>query len=395
VQIVDEVAPGNETSDQVRSTADLQNARSGQRFSLGTRGQAARVMTTPAERIGAVVIGRNEGARLQRCLTALNRHTDRIVYVDSGSTDGSADLARSFGIDVLELEMSVPFTAARARNAGFARLRQRWPTAEYVQFIDGDMEVLDGWLATAAALLDKQPQVVAVWGRRCERNPERSIYNRICNIEWCINAGSSSATFGGDVMIRISALAEVGGYAPHVIAAEDDELGLRLRAAGGILLSVDQESTLHDADMYRFKQWWVRANRCGYAYAQVSSLSYSLPERKFARELRRAFLLGAILPAGALALAIVRPILFFLTIGLYPVNAGRIALATRRRGFSWADSAAWGASCALAPIPQILGAAKYYLDLLLGKRPEIIEHKTPLKLTPPQSKGIDGDREQS
>ena len=350
-------------------------------------------VTMRTERIGAVAIGRNEGERLRRCLAALNRQTRQIVYVDSGSTDGSVELARSLGVEVLELERSVPFTAARARNAGFERLRQRWPTIEYVQFVDGDMEILEHWLTIAAAVLDDRPEVFAVWGCRRERHPERSVYNRICDVEWRIGLAGASANFGGDVMIRGGAFTKVGGYASHVIAAEDDELGIRLRAAGGVLQRIDQNATLHDADMYRFKQWWIRATRCGYAYAQVSSLHRSLGERKFVRELKRAGLLGAIVPTGAVALGLTIPSLFWLVVGLYPINAARIAWGSRRRGFSWADSAAWGASCALAPIPQALGAARYYLHLLFDKRPEIIEHKPPLQITRLRSEIVDDKRE--
>ena len=44
--------------------------------------------------VGVVAIGRNEGARLRRCLTSLAGQCDRIIYVDSGSTDDSVAFAR-------------------------------------------------------------------------------------------------------------------------------------------------------------------------------------------------------------------------------------------------------------------------------------------------------------
>jgi len=67
---------------------------------------------------GIVVIGRNEGERLRACFDALPGDASCVVYVDSGSTDGSVELARARGIHVVELDMSVPFTAARSRNEG-------------------------------------------------------------------------------------------------------------------------------------------------------------------------------------------------------------------------------------------------------------------------------------
>ena len=56
--------------------------------------------------------------RLRQCLLSVGSAT--IVYVDSGSTDGSIACAQSLGVESCpELDLSIPFTAARARNAGF------------------------------------------------------------------------------------------------------------------------------------------------------------------------------------------------------------------------------------------------------------------------------------
>ncbi|MBX7080299.1 MAG: glycosyltransferase family 2 protein [Nannocystaceae bacterium] len=327
------------------------------------------------KRVGAVAIGRNEGERLRRCLESLQRETDRVVYVDSGSDDGSPEMARARGVEVVDLDMSIPFTASRARNTGFERLRLRWPEVEFVQFVDGDMEVLPGWLQVAVETLDSQPEVVAVIGWRRERHPERSVYNRVCDVEWRMGGVGETENFGGDVMFRAEALAEVGGYDTQVIAAEDDELGVRLRERGGVLLRLDHDSTLHDADMHRFRQWWTRAKRCGHAYAQVSAMHGGGRHRKFVRELRRAWLMGAVVPGTAAALTLPTLGLSWLGLGIYPLNAVRIARDTHRRGFDWPDAVVWGVSCALSPIPQAFGAAKFLLDRVRDKRPEIIEWK--------------------
>ena len=73
--------------------------------------------------IGAVAIARNEGERLKSCLRSLIGKCAAVVYVDSGSSDGSVAFARSLGVEVVELDLSKPFSMARARNAGFAGLR--------------------------------------------------------------------------------------------------------------------------------------------------------------------------------------------------------------------------------------------------------------------------------
>ncbi|MEX0301515.1 MAG: glycosyltransferase family 2 protein, partial [Leisingera sp.] len=148
--------------------------------------------------IGAVVIGRNEGERLVRCLRSLQGQVQQLVYVDSGSTDGSPEAARALGAEVVDLDLSQPFTAARARNAGLAALDEG---LEYVQFVDGDCETDPDWISTAAGFLQSRPQVAVACGRRRERFPEASVYNRLCDAEWDTPAGEAKAC-GGDALMR-------------------------------------------------------------------------------------------------------------------------------------------------------------------------------------------------
>jgi GT2 family glycosyltransferase len=329
-----------------------------------------------SNKIGVVVIGRNEGSRLVRSLNSVVGESRPVVYVDSGSTDSSSAFARWCGVEVVELDISIPFTAARARNAGFERLCQLHPTVEYVQFLDGDSEVLEGWLKAAAETLDANPDLVAVCGWTSERHPERNIYTRICNVEWRMGLVGEVSSFGGNVMIRAKALAAVGGYNPNVIAAEDDELGVRLRQAGGKLLRLDRDSALHEVDMHRLWQWWQRAKRCGYAYAQVSHLHGANHERKFVRQICQTCLWGLILPLAALVLMVQTGGLSLILLSRYPLTALKVAYKTKKRGFSWADSFAWGLSCAMSPFPQVIGAAQYLHASLIAKQHQIIEYKT-------------------
>ncbi|MGB8328665.1 MAG: glycosyltransferase family A protein [Polyangiales bacterium] len=326
--------------------------------------------------VGVVLIGRNEGERLVRALESVSDGSRPLVYVDSGSTDGSCERAAERSAAVVALDMSLPFTAARARNAGFERLMEEHPETRYVQFVDGDCEVDSKWIETAATELDNDPEVGAICGYLKERHPEHSIYNKICDVEWHLGPVGPTTNFGGNVMIRVDALEKVGGWNPAVIAAEDDELAVRLRKQGWKLIRLDYESMIHDVDMHHAWQWWRRAKRAGYAYAQVSGLhGATTPERKFVHEKRRALLWGLAVPAGALLMAPVTLGISCLALTRYPAVGARIALQTRRRGFPWGHSLAWGASCALSSFPEAAGVAKFYLDALQDRTPEIIEHK--------------------
>lgn len=331
--------------------------------------------TSAIDGLGLVVIGRNEGERLQRCFASVQARAEAAVYVDSGSTDDSVEIARRAGIHVVQLDMSTVVTAARARNAGFAELLRLHPHVSLVQFLDGDMEVLADWIDVATKFMRDRPDVVALSGVRRERHPDRNVYHRIVDVEWRLGESGETHAFGGDVMMRADAFARVGGYDERVIAAEDNELALRLRLAGGKVWHIDQPCTLHDVAMSHPAQWWQRAKRTGYAYAQVRSLHTDSKEQAFTREYRRTLVWGAAIPSAALGLAVPTLGASLSLFGLYALQAARVARSTREKGFSVEHSLAWGANCALAKLPETVGLAMYHLDRARSRTPRIIEHK--------------------
>lgn len=331
-------------------------------------------------KIGIVIIGRNEGKRLIHCLESVKRvaqNNTAIVYVDSGSTDGSCEAASELGVEVIELNCNSPFTAARARNTGFQYLHKKFLELKYVQFIDGDCELLPNWLSAASETLDKDPSIVAVCGWRRELFPERSLFNRICDVEWHMGTVGEVGHFGGDVMIRTAALTAVGGYDESVIAAEDDEVSVRLRQSGGKIVRIDQESTLHDANMTTFQQWWQRAIRGGYAFAQVSSMHGAKPERKFVKEVRRIWLWGVFMPISLLVMAPLTQGLSLIGLLRYPLSAVKLTLTTRKQAWSWSHSFAWGFFCSLSAFPNAFGVIRFYWDSFRKAQHKIIEYKGP------------------
>lgn len=252
--------------------------------------------------VGVVAIGRNEGERFRRCLASIPPGLPT-VYVDSASTDGSVDLARRFGASVVELDLSRPFTAARARNEGFARLLMDVPDIEFVQFVDGDCELERTWLATAVEFLDRHPGAAAVCGRRRERHPERSFYNRLQDFEWDAPVGRVEAC-GGDALMRVSALRQSGGYDASLMAGEEPELCARLRATGWSVWRLAAPMTVHDAAIYRFSQWWRRAVRSGFGCAQVWARTRSRGVSLYRREVLSALGWALGVPLAALVLAL-------------------------------------------------------------------------------------------
>jgi len=322
--------------------------------------------------IGLVAIGRNEGQRLIDCLEAIAASEvvpERVVYVDSGSTDGSVAEARARGAEVVELDTARPFTAARARNAGLAALRAGERPA-LVQFVDGDCAVRPDWIGTARDFLRDNPKAAVVCGRRRERFPEASVYNRLADTEWDTPVGRAKAC-GGDAMMRMDALETVGDYDPTLIAGEEPELCVRLRGQGWEVWRIDAEMVLHDAAMTRFSQFWKRMRRGGHAYAEGAAMHGTPPERHGMRGRNSALLWAVAIPALILLTVSIFGPWALLGVVVYPLQIARIA----RKGGG--DRAAWERATFLliGKFAEARGVVEYHLNALGGRRARLIEYK--------------------
>jgi len=322
--------------------------------------------------IGAVVIGRNEGQRLVTCLESLLNQVDYIVYVDSGSSDNSVYEAESRQVDCLSLDLSIPFTAARARNEGVAYLIDKYPTLKYIQFIDGDCELQPDWVNTAYDFLEKDPHYAVACGRRRERFPENSIYNQLCDIEWNTPVGDALAC-GGDALIRVDAFNQVEGYRDGLIAGEEPEMCFRLRAKAWKIRRLDAEMTLHDAAMTRFSQWWKRAKRAGHAYAESYFLHGRSAEKFRAKPVMSVVFWSVVLPVLLIALSIIDCRLVVTGL-IYPAQVFRLSI--KNKAFLNSKlSFYYAVSNVLGKFPQVLGMMQFLFNKIKGQSGGLIEYK--------------------
>lgn len=321
--------------------------------------------------LAVVAIGRNEGDRLRRCLDSILTHCPHMAYVDSGSADESVEMARAKGAHVVVLDTRQPFTAARARNAGLEAVLRNPQKIEFVQFVDGDCEIEAGWLDAARAYLAAHPKVAVVFGRRRERFPDKTVYNRICDIEWRVPSGEALYC-GGDAMFRMEALRQTGGYRADLIAGEEPELCVRLRQKGWSVVSLGLPMTLHDAAMTRFMQWWRRSMRCGYAFAEGAHLHGSPPERHWVKESRRAWIWGLAIPMAILGVALIDVRPAFLLSLVYPAQIARLYIM--RRG-QIPNALLISAFQVLGKIPEALGQLRFTWNRILRRESRLIEYK--------------------
>lgn len=324
--------------------------------------------------IGVVVIGRNEGERLRRCFDSVAGKVGHVVYVDSGSTDGSVALAEKIGVAVVELDMTMPFTAARGRNAGFFRLMEISPGLKYVQFVDGDCEVIDGWLHAASDFLFSHLEYAVVCGQLRERFPEASVYNQLCDIEWDSYVGEINAC-GGIFMIRSNAFNEIGGMNKGIVAGEEPEMCLRLKGKGWKIARIEQDMAWHDAAMTKFGQWWKRAVRSGYAYAQGCLLHGAGKERYRVKECLRIWVWGLVIPLFIFAGSLFVSPWCLLLLGIYPFQFVRIYLASRQKIVEQKVALIYAGFTVIDKWPQLWGQLIFFMKWISRQKSTIIEYR--------------------
>lgn len=326
--------------------------------------------------VSVVVIGRNEGSRLEQCLRSVAAIRNpggavEVLYVDSQSTDGSPLRARALGAKVLRVEPARP-CAAVGRNAGWKAAR-----APYVLFLDGDT-VLHPDFVRRALCAFHDPTVAVVWGHRRERHPETSLYQRALDLDWIYPPGPSEFC-GGDALFRRDVLERTGGFDEGLIAGEEPELCRRIRATGATILHVDLPMTLHDLGIDRGAQWWRRAFRAGHAYEEVSDrfrgTEIPLWERESRHHWRHGSLIAALLASVPIALACRAPAVALAAFAGFAALVLRSAWRARWKSRSIATLALYGLHSQLQHLPIVCGQLAYRIDRRRGRRRRLIEYK--------------------
>jgi glycosyltransferase involved in cell wall biosynthesis len=327
--------------------------------------------------LSIVVIGRNEGQRLTRCLESVAAlrgifGKTQIIYVDSASTDESPAIARAFDAEVIVLKAENS-TAARGRNAGWRSAR-----APLVLFLDGDTILNEDFPRLALEAIAYDSTIAAVWGHRRELHPEHSLYNRVLDLDW-IYAPGYTEYCGGDVLIRRCALEQVDGFDPTLIAGEEPELCRRLRHRGYRVLHIDSPMTRHDLNITCFSQYWRRALRAGHAYAEIASRFQASSDPMWLSESKRNLIRAGFWIASLVACAAFAgfsPIPLMLWFGLLMGLSCRSAWKARWKApMQPALLFLFGLHSQIQQIPIFIGQLRFAWNRRAGRQRHLIEYK--------------------
>jgi cellulose synthase/poly-beta-1,6-N-acetylglucosamine synthase-like glycosyltransferase len=331
----------------------------------------------PESVLSVVVIGRNEGLRLARCLESIRDMRCpggqvELIYVDSGSHDGSVQRAAGYGAKVIEL-CGGKLSAARARNAGWQAA-----SAPFVFFLDGDT-IVDRDFVERALPEFKNPRVMVVTGHRREIRPEASIYNRVLDLDWLSKPGFTEYC-GGDAIMRRTALQQTGGFNASLIAGEEPDLCWRIRSNGGLILHIDAAMTGHDLVMVNWRQYCRRAIRTGHAYAEIAGLYERTADPLWSHASRHNAIHGSVYmlaPIVAVSIAILDrswASVLFLLFGAVALIL-RTALRARGRRTSLSTLILFAIHSHVQQVPILLGQVRQWLNSRQGQKSTLIEYK--------------------
>jgi glycosyltransferase involved in cell wall biosynthesis len=197
-------------------------------------------------RISCIIPFYNPGRYFRPAIDSVlgqSRAPDEVILVDDGSTDGSTEVALSYGGQVILIREGHGGVGA-ARNRGL-----RAAAGDAIAFQDADDLWPDGRLMFLAAALEAEPGADGVVGRtvlRAEREPTREELAKWNDVHVPVLLQS--------MLLRRSLFDRVGLLSETLETTDDIEFIMRARSGGAVILPVDVTSLIyrrHDGNISR------------------------------------------------------------------------------------------------------------------------------------------------
>lgn len=174
------------------------------------------------------------GVQLDALARQLDAPAFEVVLADNGSTDGSADLARSYTdrLDLRVVDASDVKGPAHARNIGVGAARAR-----YIAFCDADDEVADDWVRQAHTALDSGEHEFIAGRVDIEKlnsaatRRSRQMVQQEGLQESGVGVGLKHAG-AGNMAFHREAFEQVGGFDEALRCLQDSDLCWRMQLAG-------------------------------------------------------------------------------------------------------------------------------------------------------------------
>jgi cellulose synthase/poly-beta-1,6-N-acetylglucosamine synthase-like glycosyltransferase len=243
-----------------------------------------------------------------------------------------------------------------------------------VFFVDGDCRVAPGFLAAARAELERDPALGAVCGRRREVAPEASLFNRVVDCEWNTPVGEAE-TFGGDVLARVRAVREAGGYDESMNQGEDPELAFRVRRAGWRIRRIEHDMTWHDVALLCASAWRRRHQRGGYAYAHGAALHWREQGGYNQRAVLSILSWGLLLPLVIVLGFLPSDGFSLFLLAAYARLWTRVRASRLERGDGHTEAALYATLISLGKIDEAIGVLRCAWALATRRQAQTLDYK--------------------
>ncbi len=300
--------------------------------------------------LSVVLITRNQEWNVRSLIeSVLNKASPflsvEVLLVDSASTDKTVSIASEYPINIIVLDADQRLTAAAGRCVGYQHT-----SGHFVLFLDGDMELYEGWLEKALEILIQNPTIAVITGDVIDRpkmtpHDDFTFKAPLRMPDFPVNVKQS----GGAALYRRAVLEQVGTFNPYLYSDEEPELCLRIRRKGYRVVKLAYPIALHYTDPENDLSTLIARSKRRLYLGAGQNLRHHLGTDLFLPYLKeRGFGLA---PAGGAV-----------------VGIGCLALSLKSRRFGWFGAwlvAVVGIVALFAALKRSLYAAVYSLLLRL------------------------------